>query len=284
MKIINENLGLISLTISLISLIFVGLTYFITHKTYNAQLKQIQNQELPNLRILSVESFKSQYNLSDSVYDGKYCRIFNGDASTVNISLNENIAVYDANDPNTKIEGGFIDEVKSHIGDNNAYFTYFGAKPYLILNHASNSDRFIIDHSNVKLTFHNYGTKISALAIKEIVVYYKSEMNTEPITFYGDDKNKISLSPDENDKFILYLDEVTTDLNNSLCQMSVSTYINSPESFDLLRAHMVTNRLNYDKLEVKFCCWDMFNNETLLKINFEYNGNFFVSSTTILKN
>lgn len=284
MEIINKNLGLTSLIISIISLIFLGLTYFTTHKTYNAQLKQIQNQELPNLRILSVESHKSHYNSSDSIYDGKYCRIFYGDASSVNISLNENIAVFDANNPNTEIESGFIDEVKSHIGDNNAYFTYFGTKPYLILNHASNHDRFIIDHSNVKLTLHNYGAKISALSIKEIIVHYKSEMNVEPTIFYGNDKNKISLSPDENDKFILYLDEVTTDLNNSLCQMSESTYINSPESFDLLRAHMVTNRLNYDKLEVKFRCWDMFNNETILKITFEYNGNFFVSSTTILKN
>ena len=91
------------------------------------------------------------------------------------------------------------------------------------------------------------------------------------------------MSPNENEEFVLFLDEVTTDLNNSLCQMSASTYINTPESFNLLRTHMVTNRLNYNKLEVTLSCWDIFDIKTLLLITFEYNGDFFISSTTILK-
>lgn len=279
----------ISLILSILTLIFVGKTYFVTRKTYDAEfeqirtnLEQINKQKLPYLKLLSVDTYKSKYNSSDSVYDGKYCRIFKGESIT-KISLNESMAIFDVEDPDSKIENGFIDEIKSHIGKNDAYFTYFGAKPYLILNHASNRDRFIIDHSNVVLTLHNYGATINAMSVKKIVIYYKPEMNIEPTTFHGNDKNKISLSPNENEEFVLFLDEVTTDLNNSLCQMSASTYINTPESFNLLRTHMVTNRLNYNKLEVTLSCWDIFDIKTLLLITFEYNGDFFISSTTILK-
>ena len=45
---------------------------------------------------------------------------------------------------------------------------------------------------------------------------------------------------------------------------------------------MVENRLQYDKLEIVIHCWDLYNNETTSKITFEYNGNFFISTTTIL--
>lgn len=281
----KELFQLINLILPAISAIFTGIVCFITYRTYNEQFKQMRNAKLPNLKILSVESYKSKYGSSDSLYDDKYCRMFYGE-STANISLDDNIATFDLEKPEVcaQIEDGFIEEIQSHIGKNNAYFTYFGSKPYIIINHASNKESFIIDHSNVKITLHNYGAIISAISIESVIVFSNPGMNIDPLKFDGDKENKISLSPNDNKEFVLFLDEVTTNLNNSLCEMSASTYRNCPEAFDLLRAHMAKNRLNYNKMEVKFCCWDMYNNETLSKVTFEYNGNFFISYTTNEKN
>lgn len=269
----------ISLLISILSFLASLAVYFITYRTYSAQLKQMHNKELPNFKIIAVESHINHQTENISVYDGVYCRIYSGE-STSNISLNENLAVFDAQKEN--IEDGFIEEIKSHIGENNTYFTYFGGKPYLIINHALSKERFIIDHSNVIIKLHNYGATISALSIESFIAHYKSNDAIQKIIFNGNIENKITLSPEENNEFVLFFDEVTTDLNNSLCQISPSIYPMLPEYMDLLRTHMVQNRLNYNKLEIKLHCWDLFNNKTIFKITIEYNGNFFISTTSII--
>jgi len=278
-KHIIENLDVVSLIVSIMSVMFAGLTYCVTRRTYNAQLEQIKNQESPNLRILSIETTKSHPDIS-GVNDGAYCRIYSG-TSTSNISLDNNIATFSAEDK--QIESGFIEEIKHHIGKKNVYFTYFGSNTYLIFNHATSTDRFIIDHSNAKITLHNYGVTISALSIKSLVIYYKPEMDLKSLTFNGDANSKITLFPDEDGNFVLFLDEVTTDLNNSTCQIPSSIYKSAPESFDLLRTHMSENILAYNKVELNLNCWDIYNNKTALQITLEYNGNFFISSTTVVK-
>ncbi|WP_304528276.1 hypothetical protein [Romboutsia ilealis] len=181
-----------------------------------------------------------------------------------------------------KIENGFIKEIESHIGNNETYFTYFGSHPYLMIVHASSKERYIVDHSNVIIKLHNYGATISALSIESFTVYYTPKQNIEPITFQGDINKKITLSPEENDNFVLHFDEVTTDLSNSLCQITAISYKNSSDYMTLLRTHMIENDLKYDKLEIKFHCWDLFNNKTILKITIEYNGDFFISNTSVI--
>ena len=265
----------LSIILSTLSLIVSFILCFVTFKTYNAQLKQIKNQELPNFKILSIDAIKSYPNNNPSLYDGSYCRIIKGEPIKEH-TLNGNLAVFDCQ--NEQIEPGFIEEIESHIGKNETYFTYFGTKPYLMIVHASSKERYIVDHSNVIITLHNYGAKISALSIKSFTAYYNLEQNINPITFQGDINKKITLSPDENDNFVLYFDEVTTDLNNSLCQITPDAYITSPDYMNLLRTHMVKN-----ELEIKFHCWDLFNNETDFKITIEYNGDFFISDTYIIK-
>ncbi len=271
----NSNRSIIPALSLIVSIVLCLFSVMI----YSAQFKQIENQNLPNLKIISVISNKSHPSDS-SLYDGKYCRIYSGE-STSNLSLDGLMPIFDAEDE--QIEEGFIDEIKAHIGENDTYFTYFGFQPYLIINHASSQENFIIDHSNVKITLHNYGAKISALSIESLTVYFKSNIATEPLTFYGNKDNKITLSPTENEELVLFLDEVTTNLNNSLCEISPSLYSSMPESYDLLRTHMVENRLRYDKLEIVVHCWDLYNNETTSNIVFEYNGNFFISFTTVSK-
>ena len=107
-------------------------------------------------------------------------------------------------------------------------------------------------------------------------------MNYKDLTFFGNKENIITISPDDNEKFELFFDEVTTNLINSLCQISDDIYEKASESFDLLKTRMYDNMLTYDKLELNLICWDMYNNETKLRITIEYNGTFFVSSTTFL--
>lgn len=268
-----------SLIISIISLLFSGLTYFVTYKTYNAQFKQIRNQNLPNLKILSMSCTKSNPQ-SSTVNDGSYCRIYNGESSS-DISINGSMAIFNSED--NSIEPGFIKEIKSNM-NKKVYFTYVDGKPYIIANHATNIKRFIVDHSNTKITFHNYGAKISALSIEKLNIYYKPEMNLDILTLEGNPKNKITLSPEENDLFELYYDEVTTDLNNSTCQLPNNIYNSMIGTFNILKSHMASNILCYDKLEIIFICWDMFNIPQKYSIIIEYNGNFFVSSTTHLPN
>lgn len=289
-------LDIISTLIPFIALIVSICSFISTNKTSRLQREILEKQKYPNLKVISVESFKSKYGSSDTVYDGKYCRMYYGE-SRANLSLDNNIAIFDLKKAEicAQIEYGFIDEVKSHININkaknvnmeekihDAYFTYFGCKPYLILNHASNSNSFIIDHSNVKIKLHNYGTPITAISIKSVTVHYNQEKNINLLKFDGDSNNKISLSPQENEEFILFLDEITTDLDDSLCKMTTETYINSPDTLSMLRTHISENRLSYDRIEIEFQCWDMYNTKTILKITFEYNGNFFVSTTTISK-
>lgn len=178
-KYIFENLNIVSLILSILSVLFTFLTYLVTNRTYNAQFEQINNQKLPNLRILAIETTKSHPGISN-IYDGTYCRVYKGDSSS-NISLDNNIATFSADDK--QIEAGFIEEIESNIGKENVYFTYFGSNMYLIINHATSSDRFILDHSNTKITLHNYGATISAMAIDSLVVYYKPEMNLKELTF-----------------------------------------------------------------------------------------------------
>lgn len=273
-----NNVDFLSLIISLFALIFTGLTFFVTYRTYNAQLNQLKKQNLPNLKLLSMSCNKSNPD-SSKVNDGSYCRIYNGESSS-DISINGSMAVFQSNDIN--IEPGFINEIKSNM-HKSVYFTYVEGKLYLVANHATNPERFIVDHSNTKITFHNYGAKISALSIEKLKIYYKPEMNLDVLTLEGNPDNKIALTPDENEKFELYFDEVTTDLNNSTCQLPKNIYNSMIESFNLLKSHMSPNILSYNKLEIFFTCWDMYNLPQKYKITLEYNGNFFISSTTYLE-
>lgn len=267
----------VTITLSILALLISFLSLINSYKINNAQLKQIHNQKLPNIKLLSVDITKSSPNKS-TVFDGSYCRIIQG-KSNDKISLNNKIATFNTDDPS--IENGFIQEIKSNINNPNAYFTYFDSKPFLIANHATDINSFIIDHSNVKMTFHNYGALICGLSIKTLVVYYKPEMNLKNLTFYGNEQNIITLSPEENNNLVMFFDEVTTNLNNSLCQIPENIYENSPNSFTLLKTHMPENILTYNKLELNLNCWDLYNNKTKLKITIEYNGNFFVSTTTL---
>lgn len=272
-------ISVLSLSISVLACIAAYIVCYVTFRTYNAQLRQLNKQELPNLKILAIDVLKNMPGQPPSVKNGEYCRIVKGE-STSDYTLKGNMPIFDFQ--NEDIEYGFIEEIESHVGKNDAYFTYFAEKPYLMIVHASDKNRFIVDHSNVIIRLHNYGTTISALSIESFIAYYKREYGIPPITFFGDINNKITLSPEANGSFSLYFDEVTTDLNNSLCQMSASTYVELPPNMDLLRTHMIENRLKYDKLEIIFHCWDLFNNETVSKITIEYNGNFFISTTSIL--
>lgn len=217
---------------------------------------------------------------SSTVNDGTYCRIYNGESSS-DISIKGSMAIFKSDD--NKIEPGFIDEIKSNM-NKKVYFTYVEGKPYLVVNHATSTERFIVDHSNTKITFHNYGAKISALSIEKLIIYYKPEMNLDTLTLQGNPNNKITLSPEENEKFELYYDEVTTDLNNSTCQLPTKTYNSMIGSFNFLKSHMSSNILCYNKLEIIFICWDMYNIPQRYSIIIEYNGNFFVSSTTHIPN
>lgn len=267
----------LTITLSVIAIIVSVISLISSYRINCAQLKQMYNQKLPNIKLLSVDITKSIPNNS-TVFDGSYCRIFNGEFTT-DISLNNKMATFNAND--TSIENGFIQEIKSNINNPNAYFTYFNSKPFLIANHATNTDSFIIDHSNVKMTFHNYGALISGLSIKSLVVYYKPEIDLKKMTFYGNEQNIITLSPEENNNLVMFFDEVTTNLNNSLCKIPEKIYEDSPISFTLLRTHMPENILTYNKLELNLNCWDLYNNKTELKITIKYNGNFFISTTTL---
>ncbi len=175
---IVENNQSICNIFTAISTIFTAAICFVTCKTYNAQFKQIKAQELPNLKVLTINSIKSDTGKSPSLYDGSYCRIIKGE----NI-LRDTIPEFEFQ--NKQIEHGYIEEIESHIGNNETYFTYFGGKPFLMVIHASSKEQFIVDHSNVIINFHNYEATISALSIESFSVYYKSEKNTEPITFQG---------------------------------------------------------------------------------------------------
>lgn len=240
---INYHFNLVDIITCLILLF----TAIISYKVYSIQKEQTQKQRLPYLKISSVISEKSTPDIH-SVYNNLYCRIYNGETknSIVNLDLDGNMKVFSANDE--QIEPGFIDEIKSHIGKNDVYLTYFGSKPFLVVNHASNPDNFIIDHCTVKISLHNYGATIDSISIESLTVYYKSDLNIEPFTFDGNPTLKMTLSFDENNDFSLFLDEVTTNLNNSLCEMAPSIYEHLPLSYDLLKTHIGENQLNYDKL------------------------------------
>ena len=266
-------------TLTAISSVATAIICCVTCITYYAQFKQIRNQSLPNLQILSIEYSKSDPNVPD-LYDGKHCRIKKG-STKADIEINNNIASFDASDK--QIEDGFISEVESHIIDRkDAYFTYFGSKPHLILNHATDSNSYIIDHSNTKITLHNFGADMCAMSVESITVKY-TDPDSNDLILSGNEKNKINLSPSDNDNLILYLDEVTTDLNNSLCKVSEETFDLAPNSFDLLKTHMPKNVLQYEKMIIKLNCWNLYNEKNLLQITVEYNGNFFISSTAVLK-
>jgi hypothetical protein len=273
----NYIVNVATLVIAFIAMLISAFVYHITFKTYNAQLEQIINQELPNLKILTIGARKNYINMPATLYNRVYCRILKGEA-TNKYTFNDNIPIFDIEDE--QIETGFIEEIESHIGNNETYITYFGGDPYLMVIHASSKERYLIEHANVIINLHNYGSTISALSIESFTAYYKNKL--EPIVFQGNKDDKITLSPDENNSLDLIFDEVTTDLRNSLCDMSYDTYIALPEYMDLLKTHMVENTLNYDKLEIIFHCWDLFNNETVSKITIEYNGNFFISTTSII--
>jgi len=260
------------------STVFTAIICFITCKTYNAQFKQIRNQSLPNLQILSIVYNKSDPNFPD-LSNGRHCRIYKGD-STAKISIENNIATFNTSD--SSIENGFIEEIESHINCKDAYFTYFKAKPYLILNHATDINSYIIDHSNTKITLHNYGAEISAMSIKLITVKY-TDKSTPDLVLHGNEKNKISLSPQQNDKLELFLDEITTDLVNSTCRVSKEVLLSMQGPFDLFKIHMPKNVLRYEKTVIILQCWNLYNEKYLLQITIEYDGNFFISSTTVLK-
>lgn len=137
----DEKMSKKDLRISKFSLLISFIVCIFTVILYYSQYQQIQNQNLPNLKILSVISDKS-YPTTASIYEGKYCRIYSGE-TTSNLSLDGMMAVFNVEDE--QIEEGFIDEVKSHIGKNDIYFTYFGLQPYLIINQATSQDNSLLN-------------------------------------------------------------------------------------------------------------------------------------------
>lgn len=276
-----ENIrDIISILIPFIALIVSICSFISTNKTSRLQREVLEKQKLPNLTILSIETTKSNPQTS-SVKDGSHCRIYEGSPET-DISLNNSMATYKST--NTDIDLGFINELKTHITRNkkDVYLTYFFSKPYLMIQHATDPNDFIIDHSNVKITFHNYGAIITALSIERFKVYYNPEIEFESQTFEGMIEQKITLTPEENDSFILFFDEITTNFNNSMCRLPEHVYNSTPDSFDILKAHTERNVLRYNKLEITLICWDIYNNPIKYLITVEHNGNFFISTTTLL--
>lgn len=277
--------------VSAIATIFFGIftikSYFVTRQINNIQLKIMENQlkemstkELPNLKIVSVESHKHQEN--STIYDGTYCFLYKA-------TSNQNLEGL----PSFKIrdlvnETAFFNEIESRIDEKSCqptvYLTYFGSKPFLVLNCATDKNNYDIAHSNVKITFYNYGAVVSAISVKSLVIYYNNALSqVNPFFVKGDDNSKIILSPQDNKEFTLFFDEVTTNKNSALCQIDKNVYEAMPDSVDLIRFHMIKNYLNYSKLELILNCWDVYDNKTELKITLEYNGNFFVSSTTLVQ-
>lgn len=282
-KIVSQsNMELIIEITPFIALIVSIITSASTMRLSKLQRKLLENQKLPNLNILSVETTKSKADSSTKVTDAKHCRIYEGN-SMADFSLQKHMAVFESTD--IGIEPGFIDELKSHIKNNkrDVYLTYFDSKPYLIIQHASNVNNFIIDHSNVKIKFCNYGAKMTAFSIESFKVYYNEERDISELFFKGDPAQKITFKPEDNDEFELFFDEVTTDLNNSMCQLPLDVYLATPDSFDILKAHSERNVLCYHKLEIVCICWDIYNMPIKYLITIEHNGNFFVSTTSLVK-
>lgn len=83
-------------------------------------------------------------------------------------------------------------------------------------------------------------------------------MNISSLTL-NDTDNKIILTPQENEKLELFFDEVTTNLNNSMCNLPNNIYESIPNSIDLLRNRMPQNILNYQKLKLTILCCDIYN-------------------------
>lgn len=150
------------------------------------------------------------------------------------------------------------------------------------MNNATDCNSYIIDHSNTKITLHNFGAAICAMSVESIIVEYTNPA-TENLLLTGNEENKITLSPDDNNELILYLDEVTTDLTNSLCRVSKETFESTADSFDLLKTHMPENVLEYEKMIINLNCWNLYNEKHIFQIIVEYNGNFFVSSTNVIE-
>lgn len=259
-----------------LTLMFSFIALIISFITLWSNLKEKRQKRLPNLKILSIINTKSILNASD-ITQSNHCRIQHG-YSTCNISLDGKICTYKSEDCK---EYGYIDEIKAN--KNKAYFTYFSSKPHLVINHATDNNRFIIDHSNVKIIFHNYGAKISALSISKFKIFFNDNTHFESLVLLGDKNNKLTISPQENETFELYFDEITTDLNNSMCQLvNPEYYDSSPQSIDLLKTHIPKEIFAYNKIEMTTTCWDVNNRPIEYLITIEHNGNFFLSSTTLL--
>ena len=274
-----NNIEIICDILTSISTLFTAIICYVTCKTYNAKFKQIRKQSLPNLQILSIKYSKSNPN-DTNLSNGRHCRIKRG-STKADINISNNIASFESTDK--QIEDGFISELESHISNHNdAYFTYLGSYPYLILNHATDNNSYIIDHSNTQITLHNFGAVMCAMSVKSILVEY-NDPESKDLFLIGNEENKIMLSPDDNDELILYLDEVTTDLNNSLCKVSEETFNVAPDSFDLLKTHMPENILQYKKMIIELNCWNLYYEKHILQITVEYNEHFLISSTTVLK-
>ena len=63
--------------ISILALIISAISLINSYRINVAQLKQMHNQKLPNIKLLSVNITKSIPNKS-TVFDGSYCRIIQG--------------------------------------------------------------------------------------------------------------------------------------------------------------------------------------------------------------
>lgn len=259
--------------------------YFVTRRINIAQEKIMRKQVLPNLRMSAVKSYKNTGNFD--LCNGTYFYIYCKNTST-HIGKFPHCAKEDLNDSNeTK---AFFNEIESRMEKaryrGNVYFTFLDKKLFLILNCGTKKDNYTVAHSNVEITFENCGEAIGAIGIESFTIYYKNTIAKKKHVKIKGDKNSKIILPSENAKnFTVFFDEITTELDATLCQIPSGTYADISSEIDLLKLNMPENYLNYSKLELILVCWDMYENKTRFKIILEYSGNDtrFVSSSHLLR-
>lgn len=265
------------------SFIFTVLSFVSLEKLNKKNIISFERDQSSNLQIREVKFTKSMPSNGDRLKpeDEKYIYrrfSYNTDRS-IDLSLNNTIQC-DTESTLEKMEPGFIEEIQNNV--NSIYLTYFQGQYCLVINQAADKNSFVVEHCNTKVVLHNYGVPINYISIKSCTIYPTSGNEQHSIRAKNPELNKHPFHIDKDESITILIDEVTTQLNQSLCIIQEEIYQMLPNSFDLLRFRMKDNLLQYEKMEFECAFWDIYGNKYDYIFTLQYIEHFLSSSSKIL--
>lgn len=258
--------------VSLFALILSILSFaLVTIK--EAKLKKI---ELTPFLVISSMKLKKK-NCNSGVHAKRF---YYGDYEQQQLSLNGAIEIEKFDSNNLEHES-FMEECRKQ--NNKIYFSRFEESKCLVFNTLSSNSvgkDFFYEFCSTEIGFVNYGALIKNVSIDSVSGIMD---NDEKFEIKGIKNNYLDCVIPTGGTFTLTCDEVSENIDNSLCINSESIYNKFGDEFDFLKKRLPKNSLKYKKLKFNITCYNLAGNGFKYNLILEKQNGVLNSNTKMIK-